>query len=240
LSQAKLQQPIVADLMGYLYNKDTLIEYLLERSKYEHGPKYVKNLKDVKELKLVQNPGQSALTNAEETLNKSQWICPITGLEMNGMYKFFLNYACGCVVSERALKSMQNQCNSDSLSKCLKCDATYDKSIDLVVLNANDEDLKINQEKFNQRRESKMASDALKKKSKAVSVEEETRSSTKTAQKRAHVSDVAKTSSAEAKKVKSIQNDPNATDVFKSLFNTCDKAKNQTKAHWVTFNPQYF
>jgi hypothetical protein len=42
------------------------------------------------------------------------------------------------------------------------------------------------------------------------------------------------------KKPKTIQEDPNASDVFKSLFNTCDKAKNQTKAHWVTFNPQYF
>ena len=44
----------------------------------------------------------------------------------------------------------------------------------------------------------------------------------------------------EAKKVKSIQDDPNASEVFKSLFNSCPKAKNQQKAHWVTFNPQYF
>jgi Cdc6-like AAA superfamily ATPase len=43
-----------------------------------------------------------------------------------------------------------------------------------------------------------------------------------------------------AKKVKSVQEDPNASEVYKSLFNTCDKAKNQQKAHWVTFNPQYF
>jgi len=42
------------------------------------------------------------------------------------------------------------------------------------------------------------------------------------------------------KKAKSIQEDPNASDVYKSLFNTCEKAKKQTQGHWVTFNPQYF
>lgn len=43
-----------------------------------------------------------------------------------------------------------------------------------------------------------------------------------------------------SKKSKNIQNDPNASDVYKSLFNTCEKAKKQTQGHWVTFNPQYF
>lgn len=42
------------------------------------------------------------------------------------------------------------------------------------------------------------------------------------------------------KKSKSIQDDPNASEVFKSLFTSSSKAKNQTKAHWVTYNPQYF
>ncbi len=43
------------------------------------------------------------------------------------------------------------------------------------------------------------------------------------------------------KKLKTtIQDDPTASDVYKSLFTSSDKAKNQQKAHWVTFNPQYF
>ena len=42
------------------------------------------------------------------------------------------------------------------------------------------------------------------------------------------------------KKAKTIQEDPSTSDVFKSLFTTSAKAKNQQKAHWVTFNPQYF
>jgi len=42
------------------------------------------------------------------------------------------------------------------------------------------------------------------------------------------------------KKPKTIQDDPQATEVFKSLFNTHKTAKQQQQAHWVTYNPQYF
>lgn len=37
----------------------------------------------------------------------------------------------------------------------------------------------------------------------------------------------------------SVANDPNATDVFKSLFTSHQNAKEQTRAHWVTYNPFY-
>jgi len=46
--------------------------------------------------------------------------------------------------------------------------------------------------------------------------------------------------SSDEKKAKTIQDDPQATEVFKSLFNTHKTAKQQQKAHWVTYNPQYF
>jgi len=52
-------------------------------------------------------------------------------------------------------------------------------------------------------------------------------------------SNASKSSSAE-KRTKTIQDDPQATEVFKSLFNTHKTAKQQQKAHWVTYNPQYF
>jgi hypothetical protein len=42
------------------------------------------------------------------------------------------------------------------------------------------------------------------------------------------------------KKPKTIQDDPKASAVFKSLFNTHESAKKQQQAHWVTYNPQYF
>lgn len=73
-----------------------MIEYLLERSKYEAGPSYVKSLKEVKELNLTANPGfkDNQIEKGNEFIdaNKSRWICPITGLEMNGIYKYvYLN-----------------------------------------------------------------------------------------------------------------------------------------------------
>lgn len=39
---------------------------------------------------------------------------------------------------------------------------------------------------------------------------------------------------------RSIQQDPKASAVYKSLFTSCQEAKKQKQAHWVTFNPQYF
>lgn len=37
----------------------------------------------------------------------------------------------------------------------------------------------------------------------------------------------------------SVAKDPAASDVYKSLFTTHDRAVNQTKGHWVTYNPFY-
>ena len=42
------------------------------------------------------------------------------------------------------------------------------------------------------------------------------------------------------KRPRTIQDDPESTEVFKSLFNTHRTAKQQQQAHWVTYNPQYF
>jgi hypothetical protein len=238
LSQEALQKPIVADLMGYLYNKETLIQYLLERSKYEAGPSYVKNLKDVKELNLTNNPGyiENQVEKGNEFIdtNRSKWICSITGLEMNGYYKFYCLFSCGCVISERALKSMQ------STFKCLNCDKSY-TDMDLIVLNPNDDDLESNKEKYNIRKS--LVKSTNKKLSTSVAASSEVAASTSSSKdvnnhKRSHTQSQT-TSSETAKRPKSIQDDPNVSSVFKSLFTTCEKAKNQQKAHWVTYNPQY-
>lgn len=37
----------------------------------------------------------------------------------------------------------------------------------------------------------------------------------------------------------SVAKDPNATDVYKSLFTTHESEKDQQRAHWVTYNPFY-
>lgn len=37
----------------------------------------------------------------------------------------------------------------------------------------------------------------------------------------------------------SVANDPKASDVFKSIFTSHEKAQQQNKAHWITYNPFY-
>lgn len=37
----------------------------------------------------------------------------------------------------------------------------------------------------------------------------------------------------------SVANEPKATDVYKSLFHTHKSEQEQTRAHWVTYNPFY-
>jgi hypothetical protein len=42
-----------------------------------------------------------------------------------------------------------------------------------------------------------------------------------------------------SKSTYSVAKDDNASSVYKSLFTSSDKAKSQTRAHWITYNPFY-
>jgi hypothetical protein len=71
----------------------------------------VRSLKDVKELSLTDNPAWIELVRGETgdsyiDENKSKWICPVAGMEMNGRFRFCYLWTCGCAISERALKEM--------------------------------------------------------------------------------------------------------------------------------------
>lgn len=267
LSQNSLQKPIVGDANGFLYNKEAIIEFLLDKSKYDGGPENIKTLKDVKELNLVANPSWNSnkQENSDEVseMNRAQWICPITGLEMNGTFRFFALFNCGCVFSERAYKTIQ----SATKLNCLKCEKPFTQN-DLIILNPNDdEEMEQNKIKCEKRKEAMLKAKAEKTAAAATlaknhkndeakvktsgkrsidSISKSTLASTSGSMSKINNGQAAAaacaTSSAMncAKKSKSVQNDPNASNVYKSLFTSCDKAKNQQKAHWVTFNPQYF
>lgn len=216
-------------------------------------------------MNLVANPSYDSnkQENSDEVseMNRGLWICPITGLEMNGTYKFFALFNCGCVFSERAYKTIQ----SSTKLNCLKCEKPFTQN-DLIILNPNDGDeLEQNKAKSAKRKEILAKAKAEKLLSKNTSSIASSSSSnqssscvdsvSKSTSKRSidslvkdedHKSKVTNLNGAcgsgvnNAKKVKSVQDDPAASSVYKSLFTSCDKAKNQQKAHWVTFNPQYF
>ena len=137
LTQQPLVRPIVACELGRLYNKEPIIEKLLEAKAEKNTDKpieesvdHIKTLKDVKELQLTDNPAYNRNTKANTTGGEgfidrqiSPYICPITGLEMNGRFKFIFDWTNGKVISERALKIVNNDA------------AVQIKEEDLIILN---------------------------------------------------------------------------------------------------------
>ncbi|XP_078411627.1 replication termination factor 2 [Cetorhinus maximus] len=152
ISQRPLRKPIVACELGRLYNKDAVIEYLLDTSPEKciiETAKHIKSLKDVKELNLTDNPawkGDKANTKGDkfEDLQRAVFICPVVGLEMNGRQKFCYLRVCGCVFSERAMKEIKTEV-------CHKCGESF-KEDDVIVLNGSKEEIADLQRKMEERK----------------------------------------------------------------------------------------
>ncbi|KAM4597507.1 replication termination factor 2-like [Polymixia lowei] len=117
LSQEKLRRPIVSCELGRLYNKDALIEYLLDKSAERPNTEvasHIRGMKDIKELNLTDNPeweGERRNTKGDryEDMHCAMFICPVVGLEMNGKHRFCYLQTCGCVFSDRALKEVKTE-----------------------------------------------------------------------------------------------------------------------------------
>ncbi|XP_014788371.1 replication termination factor 2 [Octopus bimaculoides] len=260
ISQEPLRSPIMSCEFGRLYNKETVLEFLLDRNSFECAQSFshLRGLKDIKEVKLTENPGDSR-PKAEkgdgyiDTL-ASQYICPVVGLEMNGMFKFCFPWTCGCVVSERALKEVK----SDT---CHKCGEKVDKE-DVVILNASEEDLEVMRDRMKRRRLAakleKKAKKAEKKKS-DIPVDQcaegssskitclvpgkskftngnRVASNTKTTGKNSKTA----SGSNESQGQTSLQKDSKNSMVYKSLFTSSEECKKKPEQHWITYNPLYF
>ncbi|EDQ88274.1 uncharacterized protein MONBRDRAFT_26511 [Monosiga brevicollis MX1] len=146
LSATPLKQPVFACELGQLFNKEPLLEALLG-SKEQGAPKapvikHIKSWKDVHELKLTPiSPDKP-----------TDFVCPVSGVAMNGHFRFVYPLACGCVVSEKALREAPS-------SNCLLCGKPMTKT-DLIVLNPPDEELKSQREAIKARKAAKKASKA--------------------------------------------------------------------------------
>ena len=135
MSQAPLKAPIVGCEMGRIYNKEELLTRLLDRAA-EPSIAHIKSLKDFKELNLTPNPGfkqkGADLGDAYIDNQTSEYICPVTSIEMNGKYRFSFIWSCGCVLSERALKEVKSEV-------CHKCGKPFNDD-DVIPLNPPEED----------------------------------------------------------------------------------------------------
>ena len=99
----------------------------------------------LKNYKLTENSSFNSNHNDLGTeyldVYSSPFTCPLTGLEMNGKYKFCAIWTCGCVLSDRALRSINNNNNSEEKLSCPKCGQEYFSNDDVIILNPEDEDV---------------------------------------------------------------------------------------------------
>ncbi|XP_062402278.1 replication termination factor 2 [Sardina pilchardus] len=253
LSQEKLRRPIVACDLGRFYNKDAVIEYLLDKSAERPNIEvatHIRGIKDVKELNLTDNPAWDGESNTKgdryEALHRAMFICPVVGLEMNGKHKFSFLQTCGCVFSERAMKEVKTEI-------CHKCGDPFQEG-DLVVLNGTKEEM----EKLTLRMEEKRAQAKAAKKSKkskvseTVSKTEDTEaagpsssaSSSAPSSTSSDPSKVAKPSSTTTTigSKRSVQDMGDKSEIYKSLFTSHSSAKRSKDqiSNWVTHTPYHF
>lgn len=161
LSGLRLKKPIVACQLGFLYNKDTIIEYLLNQKQLVNSSAasstttttlipHIRSMKDIKELKLTEKQSSSSDHQASSGKEqfKAHYVCPISNLDMNGKYKFYYILTCGCVFSERALRRVPNE------KQCILCSKAYNPDSDLIIINGDDKEV----EKLNQQMKSRKKS----------------------------------------------------------------------------------
>lgn len=268
LSQEKLRRPIVACEMGRLYNKDAIIEYLLDKSAERPNAEavtHIRGMKDIKDLILTDNPEwEGERRNAKGDKyedNCGMFICPVVGLEMNGKHRFCYLQTCGCVFSDRAMKEVKTEI-------CHKCGDPF-KNEDIIILNGTKEEV----QKLRVQMEEKRAKAKTKKSKKSKAAEslstssesqptssgskgdteadapgqssqqngDESKSAVAGPSGSSSLSKGAKSLLTTATK-RSIQEMEDKSEAFKSLFTTHNSAK-RTKdqmSNWVTHTPYHF
>ncbi|GAB7349859.1 hypothetical protein MBLNU459_g0558t1 [Dothideomycetes sp. NU459] len=120
ISREPLRDPVVSDSNGKLYNKHSIIEYLLpsddntiDRTKADailNGS--VKSLKDVVEVRFEAN------TTDDSESKRSGWKCPITNEPLGPGSKAVYLVPCGHAFSGSAIKEVSGE-------KCLTCNESY-------------------------------------------------------------------------------------------------------------------
>mmetsp|Transcript_17404 Transcript_17404/g.29160 ORF Transcript_17404/g.29160 Transcript_17404/m.29160 type:complete len:309 (+) Transcript_17404:96-1022(+) len=112
ISNELLVEPVVACRLGFLYNKESLITALLEKTLH-HNFSHIKGLKSVKQVVLTPNSdvggGGRVVAGSggkEDSDVSSPYMCPVTQLPFNGLYSFVVIWTTGHVLSEKALREI--------------------------------------------------------------------------------------------------------------------------------------
>ncbi len=261
-------KPIVACELGRLYNKEAIIEKLLNHKSEgtdgnddkDNVAGHIRSLKDVKELMLSPNPafkGDKATVGDGGYVDRlvAPYICPLTGQEMNGRSPFVFDWSNGKVVSKKAYKMLKDD------------EAAAIAEVNLIILNPeeSDEDMVTKMEgrrarakaakkaaKEEKRKLKDVSSDGAESAKKAKVVENGKKKSSKSDSVNGKAGpSSSKNSFSNVKSsinkgildkkgmARSVQNDDTKSEVYKSLFSTHSSAINKPKGNWVTFDPRY-
>ncbi|BEJ16527.1 hypothetical protein CspHIS471_0511320 [Cutaneotrichosporon sp. HIS471] len=136
LSKKRLAKPVVADPLGKLYNKDAVIEYLLDKSAYGDGEQICPYINGVKDLLTL-----NAQPNPDEGEGKAPFVCWLSLKEMNGAVPFIALRRCGCVFADGALRAVLpnlakigETAEEPAQVACPNCTKTFDPTSSSAVL----------------------------------------------------------------------------------------------------------
>ncbi|KAK4981493.1 Replication termination factor 2 [Elasticomyces elasticus] len=139
ISRNPLVRPLVSDSLGKLYNKDTILEYLLgegeEASKSEADgilQGNVKALRDVVEVKFEVD--KEATEKGDGSVKVEVWKCPITNDRLGSGTKSVYLVPCGHAFSARAIKEVARDVESE---RCLQCSEPYASNDVIPIIPTN-------------------------------------------------------------------------------------------------------
>ena len=99
----------MADCLGNLYNKEAVVRRMLSKTMPDQCG-HIRKMKDLVPLVLEPTKRDAPTATLQNKNNNSSsddaadFQCPVTGLEMNGRFRFYCVRANGRVVSHRAVK----------------------------------------------------------------------------------------------------------------------------------------
>uniref|UniRef100_A0A8C4WDZ1 Replication termination factor 2 n=1 Tax=Gopherus evgoodei TaxID=1825980 RepID=A0A8C4WDZ1_9SAUR len=261
LSQEELRRPIVACELGRLYNKDAVIEFLLDKSSDKslvQAASYIRSIKNVTELNLADNPawkGDKGNTKGDkyDDIQCARFICPVVG------FVFLRN--CGCVFSERALKEIKTEV-------CHRCGVPFQDD-DVIILNGSKDDVEVLKKRMEERRLKSKGGKKSKKCKAAESVSQQDTTEDSPGPSEAKTAkDYMNTNSGERKQIvftksaangsssasgkiskasagttkRSIVDSEEKSEAYKSIFTSHSSAKRskEESSNWVTHTAYYF